>query len=73
MKIHPDKVREVIGKGGATIRSLTEETHTTIDISDDGVIKIAAINAEDSEEAQRRIQEITAEVELNKIYDRHRG
>jgi polyribonucleotide nucleotidyltransferase len=69
LKIHPDKVREVIGKGGATIRSLTEETHTTIDISDDGVIKIAAVNAADSQEAQRRIQAITAEVELNKIYD----
>jgi polyribonucleotide nucleotidyltransferase len=69
MKIHPDKVREVIGKGGATIRSLTEETHTTIDISDDGVIKIAAVNSEDSLEAQRRIQEITAEVELDQIYD----
>ncbi len=69
MKISPDKVREVIGKGGATIRSLTEETHTTIDISDDGVIKIAATSAEDSQEAQRRIQEITAEVELDKIYE----
>lgn len=69
MKISPDKVREVIGKGGATIRSLTEETHTTIDISDDGVIKIAAVNSEDSQEAQRRINEITAEVELNKVYE----
>jgi len=69
MKINPDKVREVIGKGGATIRSLTEETHTTIDLSDDGVIKIAAVSAEDSQEAQRRINEITAEVELNKIYE----
>ena len=69
MKIHPDKVREVIGKGGATIRSLTEETHTTIDISDDGVIKIAAINAEDSQEAKRRIEVITSEVELDQIYE----
>ena len=69
MKISPDKVREVIGKGGATIRSLTEETHTTIDISDDGVIKIAATSAEDSQEAQRRIQEITADVELDRIYE----
>lgn len=69
MKINPDKVREVIGKGGATIRALTEETHTTIDISDDGIIKIAAVSAADSQEAQRRISEITAEVELNKIYE----
>lgn len=68
MKINPEKVREVIGKGGSVIRSLTEETNTTIDITDDGVIKIAAINASDSQEAQRRINEITAEVELNQIY-----
>lgn len=68
IKVHPEKVREVIGKGGATIRALTEQTHTTIDISDDGVIKIAAVNAEDAQEAARRIQEITAEVELDKIY-----
>ncbi len=68
MKINPDKVREVIGKGGAVIRSLTEETNTTIDITDDGVIKIAAVSAADSQEAQRRINEITAEVELNQIY-----
>ncbi len=69
MKINPDKVREIIGKGGATIRSLTEETNTTIDISDDGVIKIAAVNAADGEEAKRRINEITAELELDKIYE----
>lgn len=68
VKIHPDKVRDIIGKGGATIRNLTEETHTTIDISDDGLVKIAAVNAVDSEEAVRRINEITAEVELNQIY-----
>ncbi len=68
MKINPDKVREVIGKGGATIRGLTESTGTTIDISDDGVIKIAAVNAKDSAEVQRRIEALTADVELNKIY-----
>ena len=68
MKINPDKVREVIGKGGSVIRSLTEDTNTTIDITDDGVIKIAAVNAADSQEVQRRINEITAEVELNQIY-----
>lgn len=68
MKIHPDKVREVIGKGGVTIRSLTESTGTTIDISDDGVIKIASVNAAGSQEVQRRIEEITAEAEVGKVY-----
>jgi len=68
MKIAPDKVREVIGKGGSTIRSLTEETNTTIDISDDGLIKIAAVDEASGLEVKRRIEAITAEVELNKIY-----
>ncbi len=69
MKISADKVREVIGKGGATIRNLTEETGTVIDISDDGTIKIAAVNEADSQEAKRRIEVITADVELDRIYE----
>ncbi len=68
IKIHPDKVREVIGKGGVTIRSLTESTGTTIDISDDGVIKIASTNADSGREVLRRIEEITAEAEVGKTY-----
>ena len=69
MKISPEKVREVIGKGGATIRALTEETHTTIDISDDGVIKIAAVNALTVRKRSDVFSAITAEVELDKIYE----
>ena len=68
-KINPEKIRDVIGKGGTTIRELTETTHSTIDISDDGVIKIAAINSEDGEEARRRIEALVAEVEIGKIYE----
>jgi len=69
IKINPDKIRDVIGKGGAMIRELTEQTHCTIDISDDGTIKIAAVSSEDSAEAQRRIEEITASPEVGKIYE----
>lgn len=69
MKINPEKIREVIGKGGETIRSITEETGTTIDISDDGFIKIAAVDAKAAYEARSRIEAITAEVELNKVYN----
>ncbi len=68
MKIHPDKIREVIGKGGAVIREITESTNTTIDIQDDGSIKIAAVKGEDAEKAKRRIEDITAELEIGKIY-----
>ena len=68
MKINPDKIRDVIGKGGATIRELTESTNCTIDISDDGVIKIAAIEGSDAEEAKRRIEAITVDVEPGKTY-----
>ena len=68
MKIHPDKIRDVIGKGGATIRALTEETNCTIDINDEGVIKIAAVSSDDGEEAKRRIEAITADVEIGKTY-----
>lgn len=69
MKINADKIRDVIGKGGAVIRALTEETGTSIDIEDDGTIKIACTSAEQGAEAQRRIAEITAEVEIGQIYE----
>jgi polyribonucleotide nucleotidyltransferase len=69
LKINPEKIRDVIGKGGAVIRALTEETGTTIDIEDDGTIKIGCISAEAGEEAKRRIELITAEVEVGQIYE----
>ena len=69
MKINQDKIRDVIGKGGATIRQLTEETGTTIDIQEDGTITIASNDAEKAAEAQRRISELTAEIEVGKIYE----
>ena len=68
-KIKPDKIRDVIGKGGAVIRALTEETGTTIDIKDDGSVTIACVSAEGGEAARKRIEEITADVEVGKIYD----
>src|SRR5699024_6015331 len=64
LKINPDKIRDVIGKGGATIRALTEETGTQIEIEDDGTITIARVDLEKAQEAERRIKELTAEVEL---------
>jgi polyribonucleotide nucleotidyltransferase len=69
MKINPEKIRDVIGKGGAVIRALTEETGTTIDIEDDGTVKIACTSSEQGAEAQRRIAEITAEVEVGQTYE----
>ena len=69
LKINPEKIRDVIGKGGAVIRSLTEETGTTIDITDDGVVMIACISSEGGELAKKRIEDITADVEVGKIYD----
>ncbi|HJW02851.1 MAG TPA: polyribonucleotide nucleotidyltransferase [Azospira sp.] len=69
MKINPEKIRDVIGKGGAVIRAITEETGTTIDIQDDGTITIASINGEAAQAAQKRIEAITAEVEIGKIYE----
>ncbi|MEG0822178.1 MAG: polyribonucleotide nucleotidyltransferase [Burkholderiaceae bacterium] len=69
MKINPEKIRDVIGKGGSVIRALTEETGTQIDIEDDGTIIIASVDMEKGREAQRRIAEITAEVEVGKVYD----
>ena len=68
LRIHPDKIRDVIGKGGVTIRSITEETGTTIDIEDDGTVNIASVDKAAGVEARRRIEEITADVEVGKIY-----
>ena len=69
IKINPDKIRDVIGKGGAVIRALTEETGTTIDIEDDGTVSIACISSEGGELARKRIEAITADVEVGKVYD----
>jgi polyribonucleotide nucleotidyltransferase len=69
MKINPEKIRDVIGKGGATIRALTEETGTTIDIGEDGTITIASTDGAKAELAKKRIAEITAEVEIGKVYE----
>ncbi len=69
LKINPEKIRDVIGKGGAVIRALTEETGTTIDITDDGIVMIACISAEGGELAKKRIEDITADVEVGRIYD----
>jgi len=69
MKINPEKIRDVIGKGGAVIRALTEETGTQIDIEDDGTVIIASVDLDKGKEAQRRIQELTADVEVGKVYD----
>jgi polyribonucleotide nucleotidyltransferase len=69
MKINPEKIRDVIGKGGATIRALTEETGTTIDIAEDGTITIASTDADRAAMAKKRIEEITAEVEVGKVYE----
>ncbi len=68
-RIHPEKIRDVIGKGGSVIRSLTDETGVTIDISDDGTVKIASVDAAAGQEARRRIEQITADVEVGTIYD----
>lgn len=67
--IDPSKIRDVIGKGGATIRSITEETGASIDITDDGLVKVASVDREAGDEARRRIEQITAEVEVGKIYE----
>ena len=69
MKIHPDKIREVIGKGGTTIRSITEETGATIDINDDGTVVIASVNREAAEAAKARIEQIVSDVEPGRIYE----
>ncbi len=69
MKINPERIRDVIGKGGIVIRGLQEETGTTIEITDDGTISIACVNADGGEAARKRISDIVAEVEVGKIYD----
>ena len=69
IKIKPEKIRDVIGKGGAVIRALTEETGTTIDIEDDGTVTIACVSSEGGEIARRRIEELTADVEVGRIYE----
>jgi len=68
-KINPEKIRDVIGKGGAVIRALTEETGTTIDIKDDGTVTIASVNADACNAARKRIEDITADVEVGRIYE----
>jgi len=69
IKIKPEKIRDVIGKGGAVIRALTEETGTTIDIEDDGTVTIACVSSEGGEIARKRIEELTADVEVGRIYE----
>ena len=69
IKINPEKIRDVIGKGGVVIRGLQEETGTTIEISDDGTISIACVSAEGGAAARKRIEAITADVEVGKVYD----
>ncbi|MDE2353395.1 MAG: polyribonucleotide nucleotidyltransferase [Betaproteobacteria bacterium] len=69
MKINPEKIRDVIGKGGAVIRALTEETGTTIDIQDDGTVSIACLSSEAGALAKKRIEELTANVEVGKVYE----
>lgn len=69
IKIHPDKIGDVIGKGGSTIRGITEETGATIDIAEDGTIKIASVEASSGEKAKKIIEELTAEIEVGKIYE----
>lgn len=69
MKVNPEKIRDIIGKGGATIRALTEETNTTIDITDDGIVTIASVNREDGDAAKQRIEDLTAEVMVGAVYE----
>ena len=69
IKVNTNKVKDVIGKGGATIRSLTEETGAVIDINDDGLIKISSVDKKAAEDAKQRIEDLTADVEVGKIYE----
>jgi polyribonucleotide nucleotidyltransferase len=69
IKINPERIRDVIGKGGATIRALTEETGCTIDIEDDGTVKIASADNVAAQEAVRRVRQLTADVEVGMIYE----
>jgi len=68
-KINPDKIRDVIGKGGATIRSITEETGATVDITDDGMVKIFSVDRAAGDDARRRVEQITADIEVGMIYE----
>jgi polyribonucleotide nucleotidyltransferase len=69
MKIKPEKIRDVIGKGGAVIRAITEETGTTIDIQDDGTVVISCVSSEGGENARKRIEDLTADVEVGRVYE----
>jgi polyribonucleotide nucleotidyltransferase len=69
LKIHPDKIRDVIGKGGVTIRAITEETGATINIDDDGTVKIAAVDKAAGDAARERVEQLTAEIEVGKVYE----
>lgn len=69
IRINPEKIRDVIGKGGITIRAITEETGASIDITDDGVVKIASVDFAAGQEAKRRIEEITSDVEVGRVYE----
>jgi polyribonucleotide nucleotidyltransferase len=69
IKIDPDKIRDVIGKGGAVIRAITEETGASVDIDNDGTVRIASVDGASGKEAHRRIELITADVEVGRIYD----
>src|SRR5260370_34013678 len=68
-KINPEKIRDVMGKGGWVIRALTEETGTPSDIQDDGMVTIASVNADACNAARRRMEEITADVEVGRVYE----
>jgi polyribonucleotide nucleotidyltransferase len=69
IKVHPDKIRDVIGKGGVTIRAITEETGTTIDIADDGTVTIASVNKEAADAARKRIEQITSDIEPGQVFE----
>ena len=69
LKIDPAKIRDVIGKGGVTIRAITEETGASIDITDEGLVKVASVDREAGEKALKRIEDITAEIEVGRIYE----
>jgi polyribonucleotide nucleotidyltransferase len=69
LKVHPDKIRDVIGKGGVTIRSITEETGCTIDIADDGTVTIASVDKAAADEARKRIEQITADIEPGQVFE----
>ncbi|MCK4587512.1 MAG: S1 RNA-binding domain-containing protein, partial [Gammaproteobacteria bacterium] len=69
IKIHPDKIRDVIGKGGATIRSITEQTGASVDIDDSGMVKVASVDREAGEQAMKLIEQITADVEVGAVYE----